>query len=85
MLLERTWSLYLKHQLSAASELSPNIARQMNHVLTFCIVTLVLVNIRQLIYKGKYVKQYRRWRKLPWFLQKSKSPVLLLEMTSAYI
>ena len=49
MPLKRAWSIYLKNLLSATSELFPNLAWQMNHVLTFCIVFLVWVNVWQLI------------------------------------
>ena len=66
-----------------------DIAGQMNHVLTFCIVPLVWVNVGQLIYKGKYgsiKKNMTDGGETAMVLTKVKVPaVLLLEMTNAYM
>ena len=56
----------------------------MNHVLTFCIVPLVWVNVGQLIYKGKYGSIKLNMTDGGENCQVKVPVVLLLEMTSAY-
>ena len=57
----------------------------MNHVLIFCIVLLVWVNVGQLIYKGKYGSIKLNMTDSLENCQVKVSTVLLLEMTRAYI
>ena len=57
----------------------------MNHVLTFCIVPLVWVNVGLLIYKDKYGIIKKTSQMVEKNCQVKVPPVILLEMTCAYI